>query len=121
MPFIEIVSPDAPREQRERLSERLTASLADAFGIKPEIVTIYYFPVAAHAHAHAGVLEPTGEMRSFLKVHAFERDVALKRTAAKRMTDVFVETMQVDAKSVVIYFFDRRPADVAHGGILACD
>ena len=121
MPFIEITGVAHDDEQRRRLSARLTQSLAGAFGISPDIITIYFLPVAAREYAHAGVLAPPGESRSFVKVHAFRRDVAMKRRAAQAMTEAFVESTQTDPKNVAIYFFDRDPQDVAHGGVLASD
>lgn len=121
MPFIEITGAAHGEAQRRRLGARLTESLADAFGISPGIITIYFTPVAARDYAHAGVLAPPGEIRSFLKVHAFRRDVALKRRAAQVMTAAVVEATQSDPKNVAIYFFDREPEEVAHGGVLACD
>ena len=121
MPFIEITGVAHEEEQRRRLSARLTESLAGAFGVSRDIVTIYFVPVAPGEYAHAGVLAPPGEIRSFLKVHAFRRDVALRRRAAQAMTEAFVEVTKADPKNVAIYFFDRDPQEVAHGGILACD
>jgi len=121
MPFIEITGVDQKDELRGRLIARLTDGLAEAFDISREIVTVYFRPIAARDYAHAGELAPPAEIRNFLKVHAFRRDVAMKRRAAKAMTDAFVVTTGVDPKNVVIYFFDRDPQDVAHGGILACD
>ena len=121
MPFIEITGDDRSDAVRARLCAGLTESLAGAFDISPEIVTIYFHPVAARAYGHAGVLAPAAAIRNFLKVHAFPRELALKRRAASAMTEAFVEATGVEAKNVVIYFFDREPRDVAHGGILACD
>ena len=37
------------------------------------------------------------------------------------MTDAFVETVGIDPNDVAIYFLDRDPESVAHGGVLACD
>jgi phenylpyruvate tautomerase PptA (4-oxalocrotonate tautomerase family) len=121
MPFVEITGVAQQENQRRELSAGLTRTLADAFSIAPEIVTIYFLPVAASDYAHAGVLSPPGEIRNFIKVHAFPRAVALKRRAAQAMTAAFVAATQADPKIVVIYFFDRDPQDVSHGGILASD
>lgn len=121
MPFIEITGSDHNDEQRRRLSQRLTAGLVEAFAIEPGIVTIYFQPVPAAGYAHAGQLAPPGAMRQFLKVHAFPRELALKRRAAKLLTVAVVEVTGAEAKNVIVYFFDREPHDVAHGGVLACD
>lgn len=121
MPFIEITGSDQSEDERRRLCQRLTAGLSEAFGISGEIVTIYFHPVAPSGYAHAGVLAPPGEMRSFLKVHAFQRDTSLKRRAAQLLTAAFVDVTGSEAKNVVVYFFDRDPQDVAHGGVLASD
>lgn len=121
MPFIEITGVDHEDALRRRLSARLTGDLAEAFDISREIVTVYFQTIEPRDYAHAGELAPPAETRTFLKVHAFRRDVAMKRRAAKAMTDAFVATTGVDPKNVVIYFFDRDPQDVAHGGTLACD
>lgn len=121
MPFIEITGDDRSDPVRKQLCARLTKSLAQAFDISPEIVTIYFHPVAARDYGHAGELAPRAAIRNFLKVHAFPRELAMKRRAARSMTDAFVEATSAAPKDVVIYFFDRDPQDVAHGGILACD
>lgn len=121
MPFIEITGNDHSDELRKRLCARVTEGLAQAFDISPEIVTIYFHPLAARDYAHAGELAPRSAIRNFLKVHAFPREVALKRRAAKSMTDAFVETVGIDPNDVAIYFLDRDPESVAHGGVLACD
>ena len=121
MPFIEITGDKRSDSVRTQLCAGLTKSLAQAFDISPEIDTIYYQPVAASDYGHAGALAPPAAMRNFLKVHAFPRELAMKRRAASSMTEAFVDATGIDPKNVVIYFFDRDPQDVAHGGILACD
>lgn len=121
MPFIEITGVNHKDELRQSLSARLTDGIAEAFDISREIVTVYFLTVGPRDYAHAGKLAPQAEFRTFMKVHAFRRDVAMKRRAAKAMTDAFVATTGCDPKNVVIYFFDRDPQDVAHGGAMACD
>lgn len=121
MPFIEITGADQHASVRERVAAGLTEALTRSWGIAPEIVTVYFQPVAPTHYAHAGSLAPPGESRHFLKVHAFAREIALKRDAARRMTDAFVAAVACSPKSVVIYFFDRERHDVAHAGELACD
>lgn len=121
MPFIEITGSDQNEDQRRRLSRRLTAGLAEAYTIPVDIVTIYFAPLPSLAYSHAGELAPPGPVRNFVKVHAFPREVALKRRAAALLTAAFVDVTACEAHNVVIYFFDRDPHDVAHGGVLACD
>ena len=121
MPFIEITGEDRSDSVRTQLCAKLTQSLAQAFDISPEIVTIYFHPIAARDYGHAGEFAPPVAIRNFLKVHAFPRELARKRRAARSMTEAFVEATGIEPKNVVIYFFDRDPQDVAHGGNLACD
>lgn len=121
MPFIEISGPDRDEPQRRLLGQRLSESLAEAFGVSLDIVTIYFQPVPASHYAHAGQLAPAVPMRNFLKVHAFPRELAKKRRAAESMTAAFVDVTGCAPKDVIVYFFDREPHDVAHGGVLASD
>ncbi len=121
MPFIEITGSDHNEDQRRLLGQRLTAGLVEAFSIEPGIVTIYFQPVPSAAYVHAGQLAPPGAMRQFLKVHAFPRAVALKRRAARLLTDAVVDVTGAQPKDVIVYFLDREKHDVAHGGVLACD
>jgi phenylpyruvate tautomerase PptA (4-oxalocrotonate tautomerase family) len=121
MPFIEITGDDRVDSVRTQICAGLTTSLAQAFDISPEIVTVYFHTVATRDYGHAGALAPPAAIRNFLKVHAFPRELAMKRRAASSMTEAFVGATGIEPKNVVIYFFDRDPQDVAHGGILACD
>jgi phenylpyruvate tautomerase PptA (4-oxalocrotonate tautomerase family) len=121
MPFIEITGFDQKEPVRRQLAAGVTRALAAAFGIDEEIVTVYFHPVDAAHYAHAGALAPPGPERTFIKVHAFARDVERKRAAARHMCEAAAATLQVPPKNVVIYFFDRPAHDVAHGGVLASD
>lgn len=121
MPFIEVLGFDQKEPIRRQLASGLTTALAQAFAISPDIVTVYFHQLDALHYAHKGVLAPEGRERTFIKVHAFPRDVALKREAARRMCETATGALDVPAKNVVIYFFDRPPHDVAHGGVLASD
>lgn len=121
VPFIEVTGFDQNQEVRRRLSRELTDALASSFSISEEIVTVYYFVLAPTDYAHAGVLAPAGEPRTFIKVHAFPREVALKREAARRMCEAAAGVLGLAPKNVIIYFFDRPAHDVAHAGVLASD
>lgn len=121
MPFIEIIGFDQKPETRRRLSRELTSALAQSFGIGEDIVTVYFQSLQPGDYAHAGELAPPGEARTFIKVHAFPRDVALKREAARRMCEAAAGVLGAAPRNVIIYFFDRPAHDVAHGGVLACD
>lgn len=100
----------------------MTEGLAAAFGIAPSIITVYFQPVDRGLYVHAGAAAaPQEAMRVFIKVHAFPRDVAMKRPAAASMTQAYAQATGVPPKSIAIYFLDRPAEDVAHGGVLACD
>ncbi|CAN7453829.1 tautomerase family protein [Pararhizobium sp. LjRoot238] len=120
MPFLEIFDFDATPEVRKTATKLMTKSLCDAYSIAPEIVSAYFFTINEASYSHAGEFGYDAEIkRIFVKVHAFRRSVALRRTAAGSLTDAFVEAYGVPAKSVVIYFFDREPDEVSHAGELA--
>lgn len=121
MPFIEVTGFDQKEVIRRKLASGLTTALARAFGIGEDIVTVYFQPVDPLHYAHGGVLAPDGKERTFIKVHAFPREVALKREAARHMCEAASAALDVPSKNVVIYFFDRPAHDVAHAGVLASD
>jgi phenylpyruvate tautomerase PptA (4-oxalocrotonate tautomerase family) len=121
MPFIEILGPELAPAPRHAAASGMTQGLAEAFGIPAAIITIYFQPVPAPLYVHAGA-PPAGEaMRVFIKVHAFPRETPKKRRAAALMTAAYAQAAGVEPKSIAIYFLDRAPEDVAHGGVLACD
>jgi 4-oxalocrotonate tautomerase len=49
------------------------------------------------------------------------RTVEQKRELARRMTDLVVEVLKVDASSVIIVFNENRREDKAKGGMLFLD
>lgn len=121
VPFIEVVSPQGVIRQPQSLARDLTQALVDAWGVSPEIVTTYVHEVPQTHYAHAGVAAPPPEaQRVFVKLHAFPRDHEAKRRAAASLTQA-LETAVGSAKNIAVYFFDRAPSDVAHGGRLESD
>lgn len=122
MPFIEIYHFDLEPERRSRAARGATAALAEAFGIAPEIITIYFLTCGPGDYAHAGALPaPPGDRRMFVKVHAFPRPIEKLRTAAALMTAAIAEGCAVDPEHIAIYFYPRPPEEAAHGGRLASD
>jgi phenylpyruvate tautomerase PptA (4-oxalocrotonate tautomerase family) len=122
MPFLEVFDFAEQVEAREAAGRRMTETLCEAYGIKPEIVTCYFVGFSANAYVHAGKKsEKLEDKRIFIKVHAFARSVDLRRVAARTMTEAAAAAYGVPASAIAIYFFDRSAEDVAHGGILASD
>lgn len=121
MPFLDITVFEHTPEQRGALSQKVTDALTQSWGISADIVTLYFQILREGECAHAGVVLPSSKARVFIKVHAFPREVALKRMAAARMTKAVSEELGIPPKSVAIYFLDRERHDVAHAGVLACD
>ncbi|MCD1617721.1 4-oxalocrotonate tautomerase family protein [Salipiger manganoxidans] len=118
MPFIEVIDRDAAKEIREVATRDMTDGLCQAFGIKPEIVTCYYFSAPHYSYGHAGKYGEFAEnFRIFIKVHAFPRPPEAKAEAARALTDAAVAAYGTDPKQVIVYFFDRDPADAFHGGM----
>lgn len=121
MPFLDITVFEHTTDQRRALSQQVTQALAQAWNIQADIVTLYFQVLQDNDCAHAGALVPCQEARVFVKVHAFPRTVALKRTAAADMTQAMAEVLHLPPKAIAIYFLDRAHHDVAHAGVLACD
>ncbi|MGO4852320.1 tautomerase family protein [Phaeovulum sp. W22_SRMD_FR3] len=120
MPFIEVIDPASAQQIREVATERMTHALCRAYGIKPEIVTCYYFSAPNYSYGHAGKHGENAEkFRIFIKVHAFPRAQNLKERAASDITDAVSDAYGVDAKSVVLYFFDTQQSDAFHAGVAA--
>lgn len=118
MPFIEIIDRDATQEIREVATKDMTDGLCQAFDIKPEIVTCYYFSTPDYSYGHAGKYGENAEnFRVFIKVHAFPRPQNAKETAARAITEAAVRAYGVTAKNVIVYFFDRAPSDAFHAGV----
>lgn len=49
------------------------------------------------------------------------RTLEQKRELARRLTDLLVEVLKVDASSVTIVYHENRREDKAKGGVLFCD
>jgi 4-oxalocrotonate tautomerase len=49
------------------------------------------------------------------------RTVEQKRELARRMTDLMVEVLKVDASAITIVFHENRREDKAKGGVLFAD
>lgn len=117
MPFIEVHDFEPSPETRESATKLITDGLCSAFGINPEIVTIYYYSTPHYCYGHAAKHGSNAEkFRIFAKVHAFPREHGLKRQAAENMTRAIATCYGADPGDVIIYFFDRDPADAFHGG-----
>ena len=118
MPFIEVIDRDAAKEIREVATRDMTDGLCQAFGIKPEIVTCYYFSAPANSYGHAGKFGTSAEIyRIFIKVHAFPRPQKAKAEAARAITAAAVKAYNADPKHVIVYFCDREPSDAFHAGV----
>lgn len=118
MPFIEIIDRDATEEIREVATKGMTDGLCQAFGIKPEIVTCYYFSAPNYSYGHAGKYGENAEnFRMFIKVHAFPRAQEAKENAARAITEAAVRAYGASPKDVIVYFFDRAPSDAFHAGV----
>lgn len=119
MPFIEVFDFDATPAQREKATRALTDGLCEAYGISPSIVSAYFFDVGGNGYGHGGEFGPKAETRRiFIKIHAFGRSPDQRGRAADRMTRAAMRAYGVPAKHVVIYFLDRHPSQVSHGGLL---
>jgi len=118
MPFIEVIDHQPSEETRALATRGMTDGLCEAWGIKPEIVTVYYFSTPDYSFGHAGKHGKYAEkFRIFIKVHAFPRSADLKAAAARTLTDSVTAAYGFDPKSVIVYFLDTDPADAFHGGI----
>lgn len=120
MPFIEVFDFDATPAQRETATHNLTDSLCAAYRISPSIVSTYFFDVGANGYGHAGIFgEKAGMRRIFVKVHAFARNETDRAAAAQGLTAAAVQAYNPPSnKHVVVYFLDRDPSHVSHGGVL---
>jgi len=120
MPFIEVFDFNATPAQRKTAARTLTDSLCAAYGISPSIVSTYFFDVGANGYGHAGEYGEAAEMRRiFIKIHAFTREESIRASAAQRLTEAARQAYEVPSdKYVVIYFLDRDPTHVSHGGVL---
>lgn len=117
MPFIEITDADPGPQIREKATQTMTEGLCQAYSIKPDIVTCYYFSASDYSYGHAGKYGVNAEnFRIFIKLHAFPRDADAKRVAAKLITEAVCAAYGAASSDVVIYFMDIPPQDAFHGG-----
>ncbi|PJX25277.1 hypothetical protein CAP48_04230 [Advenella sp. S44] len=120
MPFIEVFDFEATSAQREVATELLTESLCMAYDISRSIVSIYFFDVSARGYGHAGRFHDKASVnRIFIKIHAFMRTETDRMVAAARITEATMLAYDTTSpKQIVVYFLDRDPSEVSHGGIL---
>ena len=117
MPFIEVIDHSASQEIRALATRNMTNGLCQAFKIKPEIVTCYYFSASNYSYGHAGKYgEDAEEFRIFVKVHAFPRPQEAKAAGARAITEAVESAYGINPKKIIVYFFDRPPSDAFHGG-----
>lgn len=120
MPFVEILAP--PREPRVRAAaaRAVTDAIVTGFEVARETVTIYTLGVASEDYAHAGEVGDDGRgQRIFVKIHAFRRSLAQRAAVAASVTGAVAAAYEVEPELVAVYFLDRAPDEVAHGGRLA--
>lgn len=119
MPLIEILGSETSEVAQEQASEAMTGALSATWGIDPEIITVYFVALRKGGYAHGGrVGQPVEKRRIFLKIHAYPRTRAQREAASKALTSACISTLGIEPSLVVIYFFDREPGHVAHGGKL---
>lgn len=122
MPFIEVVGPPLDLHPRQVAARGLTEALVGAYGISPDIVTVYFLDVAPGHYAHAGEVGiATGGQRAFIKVFAFPRPVEKRREAARTLSAAATAATGWAGKDVIVYFFDVAPDAAAHAGVLQSD
>jgi len=122
MPFVEVFDFRATAQQRETATRKMTEALCDSYGIPQDIVSAYFIDVGRDGYGHDGVFaENAREKRIFVKLHAFRRSEAMRRAAAQSLTRAVVDAYGTTPESVAVYFLDREPDEVAHGGSLASD
>lgn len=122
MPFVEIHDVDASVPRRRQAAQAVTDAVADAYAIAPATVDVVFHAHAAEAYGRAGALPARPELRrTFVTLHAFARPIERRREAARRITAAVAGSLGVAGESVVVYFFERRRDEAAHGGILASD
>ncbi len=122
MPFVEVHDFDVPPEQRRRATQSITGALSAAFAITDAITSVYFCDHGGERYGHAGIFPaPPEDRRVFVKVHAFRRDAAKRRDAARGITDGLSVAYALPVERIAVYFLDRASDEVAHGGILASD
>jgi phenylpyruvate tautomerase PptA (4-oxalocrotonate tautomerase family) len=122
MPYVEILAPPAPPQNKAVLARSITDGLMTTFGVGPETITLYFLPITPGNYAHAGEMgsASTGQ-RILLKVHAFRRSEAERRAAAIALTRSVCVAYGVPGTDVATYFLDREKDEVAHDSKLASD
>lgn len=122
MPYIEVLAPPVSPAGKAALAKSVTDGLIEAFGVGAETITLYFLPVAPSDYAHAGEMGSTQtSQRILLKVHAFRRSEAQRRTAAVALTQGVCAAYGVPGADVAVYFLDRERDEVAHDSKLASD
>ncbi len=122
MPYVEILAPRADAARKRTLTDVVTRGIVDGFGVLPSTVTIYFQPIEGSDYAHEGALgRPASGARVFVKVHAYRRTPAERRTVAKAMTPALATCFDTTGHNVAVYFLDRERDEVAHDGHLASD
>jgi phenylpyruvate tautomerase PptA (4-oxalocrotonate tautomerase family) len=123
MPYIEILGPPLDSAIKARAVHCLTRSLEEGFSVPVEAITVYFVPVLAENYGHAGEMSYSddADARVLVKVHAYRRDVALRRRVAQEITDTIEQVCGTQRKRIAVYFFEREQNEVAHAGQLACD
>ena len=120
MPFIEVLGSENDEAAQEQAGAAMTEALADAWKINPEIVSVYFVALRNGGYVHAGRVEQASEKRRiFLKIHAYPRSRLQREAAAAALTRSYADALGIEPSLVVIYFFDREPGHVAHGGKLS--
>ena len=61
MPIIHVYGFERPLEKKREIVEGITEATCKAYGVPPEIVTVYIFDVPKENAAHAGVLASEAE------------------------------------------------------------
>jgi phenylpyruvate tautomerase PptA (4-oxalocrotonate tautomerase family) len=122
MPYVEILAPPAPPQNKAALARSITEGLMATFGVGAETITLYFLPITAGNYAHAGEMGSDGAgQRILLKVHAFRRTEAERRAAAAALTRSVCTAYGVPSTDVATYFLDREKDEVAHDSKLASD
>jgi phenylpyruvate tautomerase PptA (4-oxalocrotonate tautomerase family) len=122
MPYVEVLAPPATLDSRATLARSVTDGLMTAFGVAADTVTLYFVPIWPGDYAHAGEMGRQGaNQRILLKVHAFRRSEAERRTAAAALTRGASTAYGVPGDDVAVYFLDRDKSEVAHNSKLASD
>jgi len=122
MPYVEILAPPAPPQNKAALARSITDGLMTTFGVGAETITLYFLPITAGNYAHAGEMGSDGAgQRILLKVHAFRRTEAERRAAAVALTRSVCTAYGVPGTDVATYFLDREKNEVAHDSKLASD